>query len=187
VAAAAAIPQGPGAPGGSEHRAGAGGAGRDLYRHVQAEAAVGPAQHALCQALVDERSVEEEGDHGGAVVLGQPLQVHRGHEHESPLRIESALKEDVVEMGIEPHEVSRRGAGDHRSRLDLPARGRAVDALQHAVDKAFCIADEAAIMAEEYLEHLGKVGAGARPRSEDNPAVREAQQEPLVRAAPAEM
>jgi hypothetical protein len=30
---------------------------------------VGPAQHALCQALVDEGAVEEEGDHGSAEVL----------------------------------------------------------------------------------------------------------------------
>jgi predicted GNAT superfamily acetyltransferase len=55
--------------------AGAGGAGRDLYRHVQAEAAVGTVQHVLCQVLVDEGAVEEEGDHGSTKVLGQSWQV----------------------------------------------------------------------------------------------------------------
>jgi hypothetical protein len=44
--------------------------------------------------------------------------------------------------------------------------------LHHAVDKPAYIPDETMIMAEEYSEHLGK--------SEDNLAVREAQQEPLV-------
>ena len=92
--------------------------------------------------------------------------------HESPFLIETALKDDAVEVGIEPHEVSRRGVGDHGSALDLPARGRAVDALHHAVDEPAYIADQAMIMAEEYSEHLGK--------SEDDLAVREAQQEPLV-------
>ena len=81
-------------------------------------------------------------------------------------------------MGIEPHEVSRRGVGDHGSALDPPARGRAVDALHHAVDEPAYIPDEAMIMAEEYSEHLGK--------SEDDLAVREAQQEPLVHVLPEE-
>jgi hypothetical protein len=76
--------------------------------------------------------------------------------HESPLPIESALKEDAVQVGIEPHEVSRRGVGDHGSALDLPARGRAVDAVHHAVDEPAYIADEAMIMADECSEHLGE-------------------------------
>jgi hypothetical protein len=38
----------------------AGGAGRDLHGHVQAKAAMGPAQHAFCQAFVDKGAVEEE-------------------------------------------------------------------------------------------------------------------------------
>jgi hypothetical protein len=50
--------------------------------------------------------------------------------------------------------------------------GRAVEVLYHAVDEPAYIADEAMIMAEECSEHLGK--------SEDDLAVREAQQEPLV-------
>jgi hypothetical protein len=92
--------------------------------------------------------------------------------HESPFLIETALKDDAVEVGIEPHEVSRRGVGDHGSALDLPARVRAVDPRHHAVDEPAYIADEAMIMAEECSEHLGECG--------DDLAVREAQQEPLV-------
>ncbi len=92
--------------------------------------------------------------------------------HESPLPIESAFQEDAVQVGIPSHEVSRRGVGDHGGALDPPARGRAVDALHHAVDQPADIAEEAMVMAEEYSEHLGE--------SEDDLAVREAQQEPLV-------
>lgn len=77
--------------------------------------------------------------------------------HESPFLIETALKDDAVEVGIEPHEVSRRGVGDHGSALDLPARGRAVDALHHAVDEPAYIADEAVIWRKNTRSTLGKV------------------------------
>ena len=68
-----------------------------------------------------------------------------------------------------PHEVSRRGVGDHRRALDPPAGGRAVDVLNHAVDQPAYIAEQAMIMAEEYSKHLAE--------GEDDLAVRQAQQQ----------
>jgi hypothetical protein len=62
--------------------------------------------------------------------------------HESPLPIDAALQEDAMEMGIPSHEVSRRGVGDHCGTLGPPARGRAGEALDHAVDELADLAEE---------------------------------------------
>jgi hypothetical protein len=93
-------------------------------------------------------------------------------------RIEPTLEEDAVQVGIPPNEVSRRGVGDNGSPLDPSSGGRAVDALHHAGDQAAEIADQAMIVAEEYSEHLGK--------SDDDLAVRQAEQELLVHVLPEE-
>jgi len=91
------------------------------------------------------RETRLSGSEGGAVqpnmlLLPQSL----GEVHESPLPIESALHEDSVQVGIEslwratapPHELSRRGVGDHGSALDPPARGRSVQSTADALEGA---------------------------------------------------
>jgi hypothetical protein len=67
--------------------------------------------------------------------------------------------------------TSARAAGRDLHR-HVQAEAAVGPALHHAVDQAAEIADQAMIVAEEYSEYLGK--------SEDDLAVREAQQEPLV-------
>jgi hypothetical protein len=85
-----------------------------------------------------------------------------------------------VEVGIEPDEVSRRGVGDHGGTLNPPAGSLAGEALDHAVDEAADLTEEGAVVAEEDAQHLGEVGAAARPRCEDHLPVGEAKQEMFV-------
>jgi hypothetical protein len=69
---------------------------RDPHRQVDAEAAVGPLEHAPGQPLVDERALEEEGNDGSAEVSDEPGEIKGGGVNESPLAIETAFHTGAV-------------------------------------------------------------------------------------------
>jgi hypothetical protein len=58
-------------------------------------------------------------------------------------------------VGIEPDEVSRRGAGDHGGTRDPPDGSLVGEALDHAVDESADLTEEVAVVAEEDAQHPG--------------------------------
>ena len=77
-----------------------------------------------------------------------------------------------MQVRIPPGELTRGGVGDDGCAVDPPPCRRVVEALDHAVHQLADLPVEPPVVAEERAQHLGEC--------EDDLAVREAQQQPLV-------
>jgi hypothetical protein len=75
------------------------------HRVVRGEPGVSPAQESLCELLREEAQRKVEADGASAQALGQGSGVVDGQVGEPPGGVESALKDEGVEMGIEPKRV----------------------------------------------------------------------------------
>jgi len=133
-----------------------GGGGRDFDGEVNTEAAVRPAQHVPGQPFVEQSALEKEGDHAGAEVLAEPVQIEAWHMDEPPLPVESAFEENGVQVRIPPGELTRGGVGDDGGALDLSAGCFVVESLDHAIDELADLPVEPSVVAKENAEHLGK-------------------------------
>ena len=72
-----------------------------------------------CVALGDEALVEKPLDHAPPQVLGHARQVAQGNETEAALRVEAALQDQGVEVGIPAQQIPEGLIGDHCGRGEL--------------------------------------------------------------------
>ncbi len=83
-----------------------------------------PAQEGLGERLRDEAQLQEEANDAPAQALGKGRGIVDGEVGELPGGIESALKDEGVEVRVEPKRVSEGLMGDHRGGGDgLASRG----------------------------------------------------------------
>jgi hypothetical protein len=90
---------------------------------VHGEPGMSPAREVLGELLRDEAQLQEEPDGAPAKALAEASGIMDGQVVEPPRGVESALKDEGVEMRVEPKRVAEGLIGDHRGggRMGLPA------------------------------------------------------------------
>ena len=95
------------------------GGGWNPDRELHTEAGVCPGKHIPGEPVVDELTLDEQADNGGAEILVELCEIARGlsqvsdlvpperHMNERSLSIKAAFQKGSVEVGIPPNRVSR--------------------------------------------------------------------------------
>jgi hypothetical protein len=83
---------------------------------------------------------------------------------ESTLSVKASLQEQAVPMEIPSRKSSCRLQYHDCGGADGLAGGRRCEVEYQPVDEAADLSMKPLVVAEEYAEHLGQVGAAARPR-----------------------
>jgi hypothetical protein len=83
----------------------------EAYGVVDGEPGVLPAQEGLGEVLRDEVKGEEQAEGAPAHTLGEARRIVDGQVVELPGGVESALKDESVEVGVEPKRVAERLIG----------------------------------------------------------------------------
>jgi hypothetical protein len=99
---------------------------------------------------------------------------------ELPGGVESSLKDEGVEMRVEPKRVPKGLIGDDGGGGDWPATGGGVELRDQVGDQPRKVGEPALVMAKEGPQGLGQVGAVARPRGEDELPVGEDKEQLLI-------
>jgi hypothetical protein len=94
--------------------------------------------------------------------------------------LEFALKDQSVEVRVEPKRIPEGLIGDDDGAEDGLASRRRVELRDQAEDQPCKVGEEALVMAKEDPQGFGQVGAVARPRGEDELAVGEGKELLLI-------
>ena len=123
---------------------------------VDGEPRMSPAQEVLGKRLCDKAQLQEQADGALAQALGEPGGIMDGEVVELTGGVESALKDESVEVRVEPKRVPEWLIGDDGGGGNGLASGRAVELRDQAEDQPCKVGEQALVMAQEDPEGLGQ-------------------------------
>ncbi len=145
-----------------------------IKRHgvVHGEPGMSPAQEVLGKRLCDEAQLQEEADGALAQALGEAGGIVDGEVVELPGGVESALKDEGVEVRVEPKRVPKGLIGDDGGGGNGLACCGTVELRDQVEDQPCKLGEEALVMSKEDPQGLGQ--------SEDELAVGEGKEQLLI-------